>query len=242
MPRGSEFTARWNEGAWAELRIIEAFNREPDLIAVQYGITNGEAFWSTREMAARALPNQTEHGKRPDVLVFDRREITAEEQSIAESICMLDDAACEAVVRKAKFAIESEFSPYNYAHRRQHYPKGKLSFTIKEEDLQPTIDWYTHFDVEIGIAQIFLDSAFMLPVSTLISGIADGSIKRQFERSYSKYVYYPPLDRGIIFGVFSEPPSIMADVILTPYGKYEAFRKVTGGLLTLSDDVRALLK
>lgn len=32
MPRGSDFTARWTKGAWAELRILEALNAEPGLV------------------------------------------------------------------------------------------------------------------------------------------------------------------------------------------------------------------
>lgn len=240
MPRGSDFTARWTEGAWAELRILEALNAEPRLVAVQYGITSGEAFWSVRDMQARELPDQTLHGKRPDILVFDRAGITDEELAIVEKVCELDDHSCEAVVRKAKLAIESEFSPYDYGYRLQQYGK-ELSFTIKEEDLEPTKSWRTHFGVEVGIVQIFLDSAFMLPVGDLLSGIADGSIKRTFERSYSKHVYYPRMSRGIVFGTFADRPVIAAEATLDKYGKYTAHRKVTGGALTISDEVRALI-
>lgn len=154
MPRGSDFTARWTEGAWAELKILEALNAEPGIVAVQYGITTGEAFWSIREMKARDLPDQTVHGKRPDVLVFDRNAITEEELAIVEKVHELDDNSSDAVVRKAKLAIESEFSPYDYDFRREQYGK-ELSFTIKEEDLEPTKSWRAHFGVEVGIVQIF---------------------------------------------------------------------------------------
>ena len=240
MPRGSDFTARWTEGAWAELKILEALNAEPDIVAVQYGITTGEAFWSSREMEARELPDQTAHGKRPDVLVFRRSSITDEELAVVEKVCELDDGACEAVVRKAKLAIESEFSPYDYGHRLEQYGK-ELSFTVKEEDLEPTKSWWSHFGVEIGIVQIFLDSAFMLPVSDLVAGIADGSVKRSFERSYGKYVYYPPMSRGVTFGMFAQRPEITAEATLDRYGKYTAHRKVTGGNLAISDDVRTVI-
>lgn len=240
MPRGSDFTARWSEGAWAELKIIDAINSITDLIAVQYGITDGEAFWSTRDMAARNLPDQSQHGKRPDILVFDRSEITPEELAIVENVYGLDDAACEAVVRKAKFAIESEFSPYNYAHRLEQYGKG-LSFTIKDEDLLPILRWKAHFGVEVGIVQIFLDSAFILTAQSLEDGIKDGTIKKTVERSYNKEVYYPPMSRGVVFGKFSRMPTIAAEVILDKYGKYTPFRKTTGGELVLSDESLKLL-
>ena len=111
MPRGTDFTARWSEGAWAEARIIDAINREPALLAVQYGITTGEAFWSARDMDARDLPNQSLHGKRPDVLVFERAALTIDEQARLGSLCEQGDAECDALVARASFAIESEFSP-----------------------------------------------------------------------------------------------------------------------------------
>lgn len=237
MPRGSDFTARWTEGAWAELKIVHAINKEPELIAVQYGITDGEAFWSIRDMDARNLPDQSQHGKRPDVLVFDRRDLTTQELATVETIYELDDASCEIVVKKARLAIESEFSPYNYAHRIEQYGK-ELSFTIKDEDLLPTLKWKSHFGVEVGIVQLFLDSAFMLAVQDLQDGIKAGTIKKTFERSYKKDVYYPPMSAGITFGSFVEMPTIAAEVILDKYGKYTAYRKTEGGELVLSDETR----
>jgi hypothetical protein len=52
MPRGSDFEARWTEGAWAEARILEALNVVPELISVQFGITEGTAYWSSRATPA----------------------------------------------------------------------------------------------------------------------------------------------------------------------------------------------
>lgn len=241
MPRGDDFTARWTEGAWAELKILEALNRESNLIAVQYGITDGEAFWSSHAMAARELPDQTAHGKRPDVLVFERSKLTADELALVQRVYELDDPSCEAIVRKARLAIESEFSPYNYGHRLENYGV-ELSFTIKEEDLEPTKKWRDHFGVEIGITQVFLDRAYLLPVGTLLEGIANGSIKRSFERSYRKYVYYPRMSRGIEFGVYQAEPTITAEVILSKHGKYTAFRRVTGGSLNLTPEMLDFIK
>lgn len=240
MPRGSDFTARWSEGAWAELRIIEAINRVDDLIAVQYGITDGEAFWSVRDMAARQLPEQGRHGKRPDILVFKRSSLTTAELAVVNRVYELDDHDCGDVVQKARVAIESEFSPYNYGHRLAEYGKG-LSFTIKDEDWTPLCNWKAHHGVEVGIAQIFYDSAYMLLAHQLESGIANGTIKKQIERSYNKPVYYPPMDKGIVFGTFSEMPTISAEVILDKYGKHTPFRKTSGGVLTLTPDVAAML-
>jgi hypothetical protein len=240
MPRGTDFTARWSEGAWAEAKIIEAINKEASLIAVPYGISDGEAFWSIRDMEARELPDQTKHGKRPDVLVFERSQITAKELAIVEKVCELDDDSCEAIVRKAKLAIESEFSPYDYERRLTNYGK-ELSYTVKDEDLGPIAAWRSHHGVEIGITQVFLDSAYMLPLGVLLAGIKDGTIKRKIEGSYKKPVYYPNTSRGIPFGVFRERPSISAELIVDPYGKHHAYRKVEGGELELTDELKAFL-
>lgn len=116
MPRWSDFTARWSEGAWAEKQIVQAFHHSSTHLAVQYGITNGEAFWSSRDMAARDLPGQRSHGKRPDTPIFDRSRLSDKEIGRAADICLLGDAACDDLVHKALFAIKSEFSPYAYHH------------------------------------------------------------------------------------------------------------------------------
>lgn len=81
----------------------------------------------------------------------------------------------------------------------------------------------------------------MLEVGDLLEGIADGSIRRQLERSYNKPVYYPRMSRGIVFGTFAERPEIAAEATRDKYGKYTAHRKVTGGVLKVSDEVRAMI-
>lgn len=240
MPRGSDFTARWSEGAWAEIKIIEAINDFPPFLAVPFGISDGEAFRSIRAMEARELPNQLRHGKRPDVLVFDRSKLSAEEVEATHKVYELDDDDCENIVRKARLAIEGEFSPYQYAHRMREYGKG-LSFTIKEEDLQPTLDWRDHYRVEVGIAQVFYDEAYLIFLQNLESGIADGSIKRKMESSYNKPVYYPPMKRGLIFGTFVENPKISADLLLDKYGKLTPFRKTEGGRIAISEALKRIL-
>jgi hypothetical protein len=150
-----------------------------------------------------------------------------------------DDEA-ETLARQAILAIESEFSPYAYKHRLAGYGK-QLSFTIKDEDLSPLVQWQTHFDVPLGIVQCYLDSAYFLPFTTLLAGIKDGTIRKKMERAYNKPVYYPPMSKGIDFGGFSKPPGIAAEVFLDKYGKYTAIRKVTGGALSLSAEMRAIV-
>ena len=106
MPRGSDFEARWNEGAWAELRIIEALNNDPDLHAVPFGISDGTPFWSAAEMAARDLPDQNQHGKRPDVLVFHTETLTAEERMAVDDLAFISDDQAEAITHKAIMAVD----------------------------------------------------------------------------------------------------------------------------------------
>ncbi len=241
MPRGSDFEARWNEGVWAERRIIEALNREPDLHAVPFGISDGTAFWSSADMAARDLPDQSLHGKRPDVLVFRTALLSPEERAMVDQLGLMPDETAEAFARKAIMAIESEFSPYAYQHRLEQYEKG-LSFTIKDEDLAPLRQWQEQHEVPLYIAQIFLDSSYCLPFQTLLDGVAGGTIKPKLEKAYNKVVYYPPMSAGLLFGSFVEPPTIEARVILDKYGKYTAFRSVEGGLLELTPEMRSELQ
>jgi hypothetical protein len=240
MPRGSDFQARWTEGSWAEERLILALNAEASLVAVQFGITDGTAFRSSAEMAARDLPDQTTHGKRPDILVFRKAALSPVDLKSVEGLLLQSDKDAEALARRAILAIESEFSPYAYKHRLTEYGK-ELSFTIKDEDLAPLVRWQKHFGVPLGIAQCYLDSTYFLHFEVLLAGIADGTIRKQIERSYNKPVYYPAMSKGIVFGEFSDVPEIAAEVILDKYGKYTAIRKVTGGALSLSAEMAALL-
>ncbi len=241
MPRGSDFEARWNEGSWAELRIIEALNNAPDLHAVPFGISDGTPFWSATEMAARDLPDQNQHGKRPDVLVFHTATLSTEERTAVDQLAFVSDDQAEPVTRKAIMAIESEFSPYAYQHRLEHYKKG-LSFTIKDEDLAPLRLWQEHHEVPLYIAQIFLDSSYILPFRLLLDGIADRTIKPKIERAYNKTVYYPPMSSGLVFGTYTQMPTIAAKVILDKYGKYTAHRSVDGGLLELTPEMQGELR
>ncbi len=240
LPRGSDFEARWTEGAWAELKLLEALNDVPELIAVQFGITDGTAFWSQADMDARNLPEQGRHGKRPDILVFRRSSLKKSEVGEVGKLGLQSDAEAEELARRAVMAIESEFSPYAYKHRLEHYEK-ELSFTIKDEDLKPLVKWHKYFDVPLGIAQVYFDSAYFLSFGLLLDGIKSGAIKRQIERAYKKPVYYPKMSLGVPFGDFVENPAMGADNILDKYGKYTPVRKVTGGKLKISDDMRAVL-
>ncbi len=240
MARGPDFTARWSEGAWAELKIIEAFNAVPGIYAAQFGITDGTAFYSPTKMAARGLPVQNLYGKRPDILVYRINDLSPLEYGLAGQLPSLPDGEVDHVVRKAIMAIESEFSPYMYQHRLQSYGK-ELSFTIKDEDLQPLLSWQTNFPVPLHIAQVYLDSSYILPFATLVRGINDGSIKKQIERNYNKPVYYPKMSVGVPMANFVELPQTSADTVLDEYGKYTAFRLVTGGKLELTPEVRNLL-
>lgn len=240
MPRGTDFEARWTEGAWAETKIIEALNDLPDLLAVQFGITDGTAFWSTKEMAARELPDQGQHGKRPDVLVFRRNALSNAEISDAAELVLKSDDEAQALARKAVLAIESEFSPYAYKHRLEGYGK-ELSFTIKDEDLAPLKAWHSYFGVPLGIVQVYFDSSYFLAFQSLIDGIASGAIKGQIERAYKKRVYYPKMSTGIPFGEYVEAPTMKAENILDKYGKYTPLRKVEGGKIRLTDEIRKIL-
>src|SRR5438045_2031290 len=121
MPRGSDFQARWTEGAWAELKLLEAINDIPGLVAVQFGITDGTAFRSSIEMAARNLPDQKRHGKRPDILAFLRDTLDAADLAKIGELVLLSDEEAEDLARRAVLAIESEFSPYAYKYRLQNY-------------------------------------------------------------------------------------------------------------------------
>jgi len=240
MPRGSDFEARWKEGAWAETKVLDALNAEPELLAVQFGITEGTAFWSSKEMEARDLPDQSQHGKRPDILVFVRKGMSNAEISAAADLLSQSDDDAEKLARRAALAVESEFSPYAYKHRLEGYGK-ELSFTIKDEDLEPLKKWHKHFKVPIGIVQIYFDSTYFLAFKSLVDGIASGAIKGQIERAYKKLVYYPKMSTGIAFGEYTQAPTMAADVILDKYGKYTPLRKVTGGKIKLTDEMRAIL-
>jgi hypothetical protein len=240
MPRGSDFAARWSEGAWAETQVLAALNAKRSLIAVQFGITDGTAFWSSKKMAERALPDQTKHGKRPDILVFRRSDLKPSERSSAAQLLFQDDTEAESLARKACLAVECEFSPYNYAHRLANTGK-QLSFTIKDEDLRPLKKWTKHFKVPLGIAQIYLDSAYFLPFDVLLKGIASGAIQKKIERAYNKEVFYPKMNTGMLFAKFSAMPALSGKVVLDEHGKYTPVRQVDGGKLKLSTEMEGYL-
>jgi len=74
--RGSDFLMRWSQGQWSERSIISALGNTGKFFAIPYGISSvapeddprsAEIYFEFLERA------DTEHTKRPDLLVFPRR-------------------------------------------------------------------------------------------------------------------------------------------------------------------------
>lgn len=177
--RGVDFEHRFRTSRWAEDLLLRSFD-ESEYVAVRIGLS---------EISADGIiPDLVLAHKVPDLLVFDRRTLGEGDRKRLDtadltklSAVQLDPAsAFGRLFRKARFAVEVEFSPYKAAEmsdrgwqprtkelieRRQRIaaePKIPVApnIWIKDQDLQPLLAWQTLFKVPVLVFHVFDQEAF----------------------------------------------------------------------------------
>jgi hypothetical protein len=138
-PRGGDFLARYDNGFWAE-RLTRAYLDQSKVYrAIPYGTSRSEPFTDIQtfrqhvenEFLLQAWSDQG-RWKRPDLLLLPREFLRREggNDSWTPDLQHLDNVHCAQYIGRAKAAIEVETSLW------QVQVAKKLSFTVKEEDLE----------------------------------------------------------------------------------------------------------
>ena len=202
--RGSDFLMRWSQGVWSEERVIEAVSASKDYYAVPYGPSGTAPTESVREfelyferLDAAGLAGI----KRPDILVFRRREEDDVKQ-IVDSLGGLselpfhpeDEDLMAAMIDRAILAVECENSlwraqkmpgfgqalrPMQRLGGRVGLPKGAVVPTVilKEEDRLPLRDWQNWAGTPIHLWHVFYDLAYGIPLARIEELVGEGLIQ-----------------------------------------------------------------
>lgn len=260
--RGDNFKGKWSLGSWAEHKIIDAINKSDILYAVTYGksgvssaknLQERQEYWNLHR-------ERESFGKRPDILVFEKTvyENLSKNPENASFLNNLPDnleAEIQEIVKSALLGIESEASIWQ-GEKMKHYGRhwfektGNLkplnevrSWTaptviVKDEDLQPLIDWQNSYQKPIYIVHLFYDLALMLNFSTLREYIAEGIVKGEvFDYGKaSKTIYKTFYGLADEFGKFTELAEIIPFVSQTNGGKFEADLYFEGGKIEINQD------
>jgi len=162
-PRRVDFYIKRSLGNWAE-EIVNAFwsrvGPQFGVVAYRYGYSAGRIPKNLSEFKEILKErSQLEFGKRPNFLIF-RRALSGDVFQLMRK----PDSEIEETVRNAVLAVETEFSAW-YAKRTRR----RLSFTVKEEDVEPLMQWQKKFSIEIVVFQVFMDELHMALLSDILN-------------------------------------------------------------------------
>ena len=256
--RGDNFRGKWSLGSWAEQKIISAINNSDSFSAMPYGksgvssaknLQERQEYWNLHK-------ERESFGKRPDVLVFERsvyENLSSKYSSILDNLSDNVESDIQEIVERSLLAIESEASIWQ-GEKMKHFGRnwsektGNLkplsevkSWTaptviVKDEDLQPLVDWQNYYQKPIYIVHLFYDMALMLNFSKLREYISDGTIKGEIfdYGKASKTIYKTFYGLADEFGKFTELAKIIPFVSQTNGGKFEADLYFEGGEIEIN--------
>ncbi len=260
--RGENFKGKWSLGSWAEQKIISAINDSEHFRAVPYGKSGVSTAKNREEIRDywNLHKERESFGKRPDVLVFEKTiydELINDKNTteLFENLPGNLESDIEEIVNSATLAIESEASIWQ-GEKMKHFGRNWAEKTgalkplnevkawtaptviVKDEDLQPLVDWQDYYQKPIYIVHLFYDIALMLNFSKLREYIAEGTVKGEvFDYGKaSKTIYKTFYGLASEFGKFTELAEIIPFVSQTSGGKFEADLYFEGGEIVISQD------
>ncbi|MCI0463832.1 MAG: AccI family restriction endonuclease [Gemmataceae bacterium] len=245
-PRGGDFLARYDLGFWAERLTRVCLDQSRDYRAIPYGTSRSEPF---TDMQAFRQYRQTEfqlqawsaqgRWKRPDLLMIPRSLLRKEQgnDTWTPDLQHFDNDHCRPYVEQAAAAIEVETSLWQVQQAVQ--ARVRLSFTVKEEDLESLRNWVQANKVPLFIVQVFYDQAYALPFETLeyVIGLPANNRRRvvgKKDPTTKKVTYMIPLGEGILLGSIAEP-DVEGKVFKAPNGKVTVYGRLTGSELAVAD-------
>jgi len=260
--RGENFKGKWSLGSWAEQKIISAINASEDFRAVSYGKSGVSTAKSREEIRDywNLHKERESFGKRPDVLVFETEtydELIKDKKNteLFEDLAGNLESDIQEIVNASLLGIESEASIWQ-GEKMSHFGRDWWNKTgrknalkdvktwtaptviVKDEDLQPLIDWQNYYQKPIYIVHLFYDLALMLNFSKLREYIAEGIVKGE-DFNYgkaSKVIYQTFHGLATEFGKFTELAEIIPFVSQTNGGKFEADLYFEGGEIQINQD------
>jgi hypothetical protein len=242
-PRGGDFLARYDNGFWAERLTRVFFDRSNLCRAIPYGTSRSEPFTDLqtfREYVVNEALLQAwsagQRWKRPDLLLIPRSLLQRAGGTDVWTPDLLhwDNARCQDFLNAACAGVEVETSLWQV--KRATVP---LSFTVKDEDLDPLRNWVRVSNRTLYIVQVFYDQAFVLPFSKLeflISGEApkERRVRPELDRFTKKSTYRVSLTEGLLLGDIGEP-DVEGKIYKAPNGRITVYGRLTGSHIEPTD-------
>ena len=245
----SEFLANRAMGDWAENLLAGALRTTcTDWQVSHFGETNSIAagHQDFKDHYLKGLEEVRLHGKRPDLLLFDKK-ITP---GVAENLSILEFDAIDPLANRAIGSIEvrsSKFDALTYmaVREKQREAGNKVardapSFTVKVEDLVIVYRWLERKKIPQAYFQVFFDSVFAINILDIFSLIGNGlNLKNGIvietpAKSQEKATIMIPITFGIQVGTITTAPEFAAEHKITELGRHDAYVKPVGGSLVLN--------
>ena len=176
--RGIDFEHRFNTSRWAEDLLLETIERTDGLHCFRLGLS---------QVARNNLVTVEESQyKVPDLLVFHAGDLTTDQLELLRrrdltllgASTLFADRELKPIVKKARCAIEVEFSPYRATEmkgrhwqpkdleslqkrqRKHANPPVAPNIWIKHEDMPRLLRWQRDFGIPIIVAHLFDQEVF----------------------------------------------------------------------------------
>lgn len=241
-PRGGDFLARYDLGYWAEGLARDFLDHSREYRAIPYGTSRSDPFTDMQKFrkyveteAMLQVWSASGRWKRPGLLMIPREHLRQQmgNDVWTPDLQHIDNAHCRPYVKQAAVAIEVETSLWEVRKAK------RLSFTVKEEDLEALRNWVKSNRVPLFVVQVFYDSAYALPFATLeyLMALPAGDKRRAVgnrDRTTKKMTYMVPLDEGVLLGDMPEP-EVEGKVFKAPNGKVTVYGRLTGSAIEIAD-------
>jgi hypothetical protein len=242
-PRGGDFIARYDQGFWAERLTRVCLDQSKSYRAIPYGTSRSEPFTDLQSFRQHVetdflLQAWSAQGrwKRPDLVMVPRKLLKDEKgnDSWTPDLQHLDNEHCRPYVAQASAAIEVETSLWETKRATV-----QLSFTVKQEDLEALRNWVKANKIPLYIVQVFYDSAYALPFTTVEEVIGLPATHLRYvapipDRITKKPTYKIPLPEGVMLGDMPEP-DVEGKIFKAPSGKVTVYGRLTGSSIVASN-------
>ncbi|AVT14545.1 hypothetical protein C8235_03535 [Paracidovorax avenae] len=241
----SEFLANRAMGDWAEDLLASSLrNAIPEWQVVHFGETASIAAGEEgfQEHYRNGIKEVRKHGKRPDLLIFER----SKGIDVSDDISKQPFEQIDELPEKAIGSIEvrsSKFEALKYMKERAKDKEQKKaaarecpSFTVKVEDLVIVYRWLERKKIPQAYFQVFFDSVFainFLDIFTHIAAWSKGVAIESPAKSQEKATLMIPITYGKQVARMTKMPIFTAETRITRLGRHDAFVKPQGGELLI---------
>jgi hypothetical protein len=239
----SEFLINRHMGDWSEKLVRTSIESATNkYIAVKYGrsqdIVPGEPGFN--QFYDDYQGELDEFGKRPDLLIFRKRDYHREDEDLSDS--SNDDISD--LVPKAILGLEVRCSSYLSKKFKpgKSNPLGSLTFTIKVEDIVIVLNWIRNTGVRHRYVQVFFDEVHSIGFYKALKVVAEGTKNEDYTvnrvpKNQFKTTINVPLDKGTKIGDIADYPEFAAYRRELASGRLLHPVKFSGSTITLTPGV-----